>query len=91
MREKITLGLLRGRSDAAVDGIVRSLDRYSGEPEFELFAADALLFLGELEAARATLLTRMEEHVARERARVEAEGIAAPVDSMIAAGLKQVR
>lgn len=52
---RITLDIMRGRSEAAVDQTLRSLERYSGEPEFELFAADALLFLGELEASRATL------------------------------------
>lgn len=37
------------------------------------------------------LLSRMERDVAAERARVEAEGIAAVVDSMIAAGLDRGR
>ena len=37
------------------------------------------------------ILTRMEEDVAREGERVEAEGIAAVVDSMIAAGRERFR
>ncbi len=38
-----------------------------------------------------TIITRMEEDVAREAERVEAQGIAARVDSMIAAGRDRLR
>jgi tetratricopeptide (TPR) repeat protein len=52
---RVVLDVLRGRSQAAIDRTLSALDRHAGEQEFEGFAADALLFLGEPEAARATL------------------------------------
>ena len=52
------LEVLRGRPQAAIEGIVGGLDRHAGEQEFEGFAADAMLFLGEPEAARATIERR---------------------------------
>jgi TolB-like protein len=74
----------RGDRDAALEWIERAYE--AGYRAHRLLRQDRAFRLLHGDARFSALLARMEQASARERARVAAEGIAAEVDAMIAAG-----
>ena len=84
-KEIAAIHAVRGNADAALEWLERTYQ--AGYRLHRLIAHDPMFAsLRDHEQFQA-ILSRMDGDVARQRARVEAEGIAARVDSMIAAGL----